>query len=195
MSFFKNLDEYSDITDLTYGDRKRYVHFERLSHQLLRGTSDFSIQERELMAAFTSALNGCQYCVGLHEKIAENFGLEEKVVQQLLKDIDQANISEKLKPVLHFIKKLTLTPNRIVQADVNRVLQSGWSEQALSDAIAICSLLNFANRLLDGHGIKGSKNLHHLGAKFVTKLGYKAPPMVSWFKGFIRKFKVRQLNK
>ena len=36
-----------------------------LFHQaLLRGESPFSVKERELMAAYVSGLNACQYCYG-----------------------------------------------------------------------------------------------------------------------------------
>ena len=42
---------------------------------VLRGASEWSIAERELMAAFVSGLNACQFCHGSHRMIAELHGI------------------------------------------------------------------------------------------------------------------------
>lgn len=41
----------------------------------------------------------------------------------------------------------------IVQADVDRVRGAGWSDEALYDAITVCSLFQFYNNWIDATGV------------------------------------------
>ncbi|MGH9772408.1 MAG: carboxymuconolactone decarboxylase family protein [Candidatus Acidiferrales bacterium] len=52
-----------------------YAHFTRASEAIMRGPSPLSPAERELIGAFVSALNSCQYCYGGHRAAAELFGV------------------------------------------------------------------------------------------------------------------------
>lgn len=68
-------------------------------------------------------------------------------------------VPDKIRPLLEFARKLTLTPARMTWQDAQRVFDAGWSEQALHDAIEVVCLFNFMNRLLDGHGVHGGEEL------------------------------------
>jgi len=41
----------------------------------------------------------------------------------------------------------------IGQEDVDRVLRAGWSDEALYDAITVCSLFQFYNNWIDATGV------------------------------------------
>ena len=43
----------------------------RLARSVMRGSSEWSAGERELLAAFVSRLNRCRFCIGIHEATAE----------------------------------------------------------------------------------------------------------------------------
>lgn len=120
---------------------------------LLRGESPFTVAERELLAAYVSGVNACQYCHGAHTAAATQFGVPEQLIADLLTDVSTAEISPAMVPILNYIKKLTLTPTRMTQADADAVYAAGWSERALYDAIQICCLYNFMNRFVDGIGL------------------------------------------
>lgn len=123
-------------------------------HQaLLRGDSPFTVKERELMAAYVSGINACQYCYGAHASVAKLFGVPEDVIADLIQDENKANVEEKLKPVFAFLRKLTLTPTRMTQADADAVYAAGWDERALYDAVQVCCLYNFMNRFVEGLGL------------------------------------------
>lgn len=121
---------------------------------LLRGPSPFSEGERELIAAFVSALNNCRYCHGVHTATAEMLGVEKGMVDKLLEDIDTAPVPDKLKPVLRYASKLTRAANGVSQADADMVLDAGWDETALYHLVAVTALFNFMNRLVEGLGIE-----------------------------------------
>jgi len=124
-------------------------------HQILMRSDDspFTIAQRELLAAFVSGTNACNYCAGAHTATAMEFGVKEDLITSLLNDIDSADIEDNLKPIFKFVKKLTLDPTRMTQADADQVFDAGWSERALYDAIIICCTWSFMNRFVEGLGL------------------------------------------
>jgi len=42
------------------------------------------------MAAYVSRLNACQYCPGVHEATAGEFGVEEDLLTRIIGDLDRA---------------------------------------------------------------------------------------------------------
>ncbi len=130
-----------------------YGPFNAGNQALMRGDSPLTVAERELIGAYTSALNACRYCAGGHRVAAELFGVDPALLDELLNDFTSAALEPKLVPLLAFVRKLTETPSRMVQADADAVFAAGWDERALHDAIAVCCYFCFMNRLVLGHGI------------------------------------------
>ena len=77
-----------------------------------------------------------------------------------------------MKPILRYVRKLTLSPSRMTQADADAIFAAGWNEQALHDAVSTCALFNFMNRLLEGHGVKGSAAVYAARGKALREAGY-----------------------
>jgi uncharacterized peroxidase-related enzyme len=120
----------------------------------LRDPSPLTVAERELIAAYVSGLNACTYCHGAHTVAATAFGIDESVFADLMADLDTATVDGRIKPILAYVRKLTLSPARMVEADAEAVYAAGWDEQALFDAVSVCALFNFMNRIVEGSGIK-----------------------------------------
>ena len=55
---------------------------------VMRGKSPLSVAERELIAAYTSGLNACALCYGVHTMITESFGMKEGLLETLVVSID-----------------------------------------------------------------------------------------------------------
>ncbi|MGB3467289.1 MAG: carboxymuconolactone decarboxylase family protein [Cyclobacteriaceae bacterium] len=194
MAFFSYLDDNSDITDVTFNDRQRLGPLDKASQQIMRGKSEFTISEREMMAAYVSGLNACSFCHGVHTEVAGRFGVKAETIRQLIEDIDSAETDQQIKPVFHYLKKLTLSPAKLTEADVEAVKAAGWSEEALHQAILVGCLFNFYNRLLDGHGIKGSKPIFQYAGDHLTTRGYGVPWFIGLIKNMIRKSKLKKLQ-
>lgn len=124
---------------------------------LLRGPSPLSVAERELIAAYVSGLNACDFCFGAHQVIAEAAGVDAAVFQLLLEDIDAAPVREVLKPIFHYVKTLTLSPARASDAQAQAIRDAGWDDRAIHDAVAVCALFNLMNRLVEGMGVESSE--------------------------------------
>jgi uncharacterized peroxidase-related enzyme len=194
MPFFKHLNEQSDITDITWNDRKRLGPLDKASQQIMRGKSNFTHAQKELFAAYVSGLNACSFCYGSHVAVAENFGVSPKTVEALIEDIASAPIDIDEKPLFNYLKKLTLSASKLTQKDADEVIKAGWLEEDLQEVILIGCLFNFYNRLLDGHGVKGNRAIYHFGANHLHKNGYGVPWFIGLIKGFIRKSKVKKLK-
>lgn len=121
--------------------------------RLLRDESPLTVGERELIAAYVSGLNACDFCHGAHAIAASVYGIEEHLFDALMADLETAPVEDRLRPILAYVRKLTLTPAKIVPGDAERVYAAGWGERALFHAISVCALFNMMNRIVFGAGI------------------------------------------
>ncbi len=153
MSLFPSLPDTPHLGDVFKKFPEMVAPILEYHELLLRGESPLSIGERELIAGFVSGLNACAFCFGSHKIIASRFGIDEALIDALVADIDTAPVDEKLKPVLHYVKKLTTLPAKMVEQDAKAVFDAGWSERALYDAVQVCAIFNFMNRIIEGTGV------------------------------------------
>jgi alkylhydroperoxidase family enzyme len=58
------------------------------------------------------------------------------------------------KALFAFLDKVNRTSNQIRRPDVDEVKRAGWTEEAIYDAITVCSLFNFYNRWIDATGVQ-----------------------------------------
>jgi uncharacterized peroxidase-related enzyme len=143
-----------------------------LHEQVMRADSALTPGERELIAAYVSGVNGCGYCHGIHTVTAEAFGVPEGVLAAAGRDLDSAPVDEKMKPVLAYAGKLTRTPARITAEDAEAVFAAGWDERALHDAVLVCALFNFMNRMVDGVGLRADEAYATSSGRRLHEIGY-----------------------
>jgi len=188
LGYFSWLDENSDITAILWRNHKRFRSLSVFTQNVLRGSGEMSIADREFLAAFVSGLNACSFCHGSHKAVAAVYGVDEELLERTINDLESSQISDKLLPIFLMARKLTREPSTVLLSDIDAIRDAGWSEDAIHDAIVICALFNFYNRLLDGHGIKGSPAKSAKGAQVLPKFGYKTPWIARFFlKGGIKK--------
>lgn len=172
MPFLPSLPEDANLGRVYATDPGYYLPLVEFSENVMRGPSPLSPGERELIAAYTSALNACRFCTGAHEGAAMAFGVGENVIGALVDDVDAAPVDERLKPILRYVRKLTETPSRMVQADADAVYNAGWDEQALVHAINVSALFNYFNRVVDGHGLESDPSVDKERGKGLAEMGY-----------------------
>jgi uncharacterized peroxidase-related enzyme len=173
MPILPSLPENATLGDLRSRHSELFGHMRPYAQQLMRGPSPLSPGERELIAAYVSGTNACQYCYGAHSRTAQGFGIDEKLFLALMENIDTAPINTKLKPILKYARKLTQTPSRMTRADAEAVYGAGWNEEALVHAIAVCAYFNQMNRLVQGAGIVGTTDDYAKSAERLVARGYQ----------------------
>lgn len=140
---------------------------------IMRGPSALTPGQRELIAAYVSGINQCRYCHGVHAETAKAYeDIPRAAVDRMFADLETAGFDEKIKPILRLARKLTEKPADVSDADTRAVLDAGWGEQALHDAIMVICCFNFMNRLLEGHGVHGHEALFTERGPMLKKYGY-----------------------
>lgn len=172
MSYFPSLPGDSGVRHAMTLNKPAGRALLALHTAVMRQPSDLSPGEREMIAAFVSALNSCRYCYGVHSMTAAAYGMDADLLTRMIDDVSGSGVADRLIPILDYVRKLTLSPSRIVDADAAAVFAAGWSEQALHDAINVACLFSFMNRFADGHGIKGTEQLFAERGQALMKDGY-----------------------
>lgn len=129
-----------------------YEPWSRMSEALMNGPSPLSQGERELILAYASAVSGCTFVQIAHSEVAYAWGIHQGLVEQMLENPESAPAESRVKALLAFVRKLAVSPTDVQQQDVDAVLQAGWSEHALHDAVAITGRAVFMHRLVAAYG-------------------------------------------
>jgi len=140
--------------------------------EALRNTQFWNKAEAELMAAFVSKQNRCNYCMGAHKAIAIR-GFPVEVVDAVLTNWRTAPIREELRAMLGFLKTLTVSPDTITDDDVHTLYRTGVSECGIREAIYICFVFCTINRLADAFDFEMPSEASYRRLGFTLyKMGY-----------------------
>lgn len=144
-----------------------------VTHEAMRGPSPWSVAERELIAAFVSKMNACEYCVKAHAAVSARAYRDEARVSAAIEDPESADIGEPLRATLRMLRKLT-RERTIGAEDMRALLEAGVSREQIEDALAVCFAFNTMNRLADAFGFHiGPPRAFETGAKFLLARGYR----------------------
>lgn len=79
--------------------------------------------------------------------------LDADLAAQLARDYTQAKLSAADRAMLDYTALLTRHPARTTAADVQRLRDAGFSDQAILQINLIASWFNYINRVADGLGV------------------------------------------
>lgn len=65
----------------------------------------------------------------------------------------QADLTPADRAMLDFVVKLTLTPGKMVEQDLEPLREQGFDDPAIHDIVQVTGLFAYYNRLADGLGI------------------------------------------
>ncbi|BBZ02703.1 hypothetical protein MCHIJ_21400 [Mycolicibacterium chitae] len=144
-----------------------------LTHEAMRGPSEWSVGDRELMAAFVSKVNESPFCIAAHSATSRIWYGQDLRVAATLADVTTAPIEEPLRATLILLGKLTR--DHAIDADaVRAVLAAGVSPQQVEDALAVCLAFNITDRLANAFGfhVPGPEAMN-AGARQLLSRGYR----------------------
>lgn len=141
-------------------------------HEAMRGPSSWSVGDRELMAAFVSKVNECEFCTKAHAAVAGRAYADETRVSKTLSDLETAPIEEPLRATLRMLGKLT-REHAVDANDMRALLAAGVTREQVEDALGVTFAFNTINRLADTFGfIVAGPEVFEAGAKFLLRRGY-----------------------
>jgi uncharacterized peroxidase-related enzyme len=125
-----------------------------LAHALLakeNATRTFSTGERELVAAYVSSLNGCNFCRKSHSAIATHqLGGDKTIVAAVLEDIVTAPIPNKMKALLRIAGRIQGGGPFAAYTYIEPAKAQGATDADIHDTVLIASAFCMFNRYVDG---------------------------------------------
>lgn len=122
-----------------------------LAQVLLRGPSPLTEAERELIAAYVSHRNNCTFCMNSHAAAARCLYREEKnVVDDVLQDMQQSNVSGKMKALLNIAGKVQILGKEVTSEDIAAARALGADDREIHDTVLIAASFCMFNRYVDG---------------------------------------------
>jgi uncharacterized peroxidase-related enzyme len=124
-----------------------------LAEILLRGPSTLSRGERELIGAFVSSENDCQYCQSVHGALAAHLlDGNEDLIASVKRDFSSAPVSAKMRALLAIAGKVQKSGKQVTTDDVERARLQGATDLEIHDTVLIAANFCMMNRYVDGLG-------------------------------------------
>jgi uncharacterized peroxidase-related enzyme len=152
MSYLPSSPDLNSLAGILTKYPRRGVLLYKLLEDVGRSFSPLSKGSRDLIMTYTSTLNHCDPGDNSHQGRSTEPDISATLIEQLQADIDGATIDERLKPILRFVKKLTLNPGDITSEDAQHIFDAGWDEQAFLESVCLCAVANCINRFARGIG-------------------------------------------
>lgn len=113
-----------------------------------------SREQRELVATAVSSLNSCEYCTRHHGEALHAYWKDEERLEQLIADHRSIELSEADRALVDYAVKLTEHPDDMAEADVQRLRDVGFTDEAILNLALVTGYFNFVNRVAVGLGVE-----------------------------------------
>ncbi|MBN8851975.1 MAG: carboxymuconolactone decarboxylase [Sphingobacteriales bacterium 50-39] len=123
----------------------------QLAQVLLREDSPLTPAERELIAAHVSSRNNCRFCMESHAAAARClYGTDKQIVDDVLNAPSRADLSPKMRALLHIAGKVQLSGKQVTPEDIAAAREQGASDREIHDTVLIAAAFCMFNRYVDG---------------------------------------------
>jgi uncharacterized peroxidase-related enzyme len=149
-----------------------------LAHAVLRGPSSLSIIERELIAAYVSSLNECEFCFNSHGTVVNEIAKDKgNILSCAINDIDTAPVSGKMKALLRIAGKVQKSGKLVTEDDIKDARNEGATDEDIHDTVLVAAAFCLFNRYVDGLNTQplNKKEDYVQPARGLIKFGYKYP--------------------
>lgn len=144
-----------------------------LTHEAMRGASQWSVGDRELMAAFVAQTVESPFCVAAHSATSTLWFDDAAKVAATLADLDTAPIEEPLRATLRMLGKVA-SEDTVDADDMRAVLAAGVTPTQVEDALAVGLAFGITARLANAFDFDlATPAAMNAGAKHLLRRGYR----------------------
>jgi uncharacterized peroxidase-related enzyme len=131
-------------------------HLLGLAETILRQPASLEQGDREAIAAWTSYLNGCRFCMKSHAAAARAwYGPERSTaLDRLLASEDASGFSTKMQALLAISDALQNCVLGVKQEHIDRARAAGASDHDIHDTVLITAAFCMYNRYVEGLGTR-----------------------------------------
>ena len=112
---------------------------------------------QETISSYVSILNECEYSLSNHWANAKHLINDNKKSEKIKEALDKKRPEEvfsgKELELLKYSEKLTLSPSKMEEKDVNSLKENGVSDGEILEANQIICYFNYVNRSINGLGV------------------------------------------
>jgi len=149
------------LTAFTFNQDK-FRSFSRFYNEVVLGSSNLSILEREMIAVVVSSANRCYYCLVAHGQAVRELSDDPELGEMLVMNWRVAGLDERHYIMLEYAHKLTSTPELIEDIDRKKLSEAGFSQQDIFDITDVTAFFNYTNRMALGLDMMPNPEYHKM---------------------------------
>lgn len=128
-----------------------------LYKSIMFGKSNISRELKEMIAVVVSVVNKCDYCINHHAEALNFYWKNKEKLSQFINNFRILEFEPKIISLLEYTEELTSSPNKITQANIDKLKSLGWLDEDILLTNLIISYFNFVNRIALGLGVEFSE--------------------------------------
>jgi uncharacterized peroxidase-related enzyme len=132
-------------------------------HDALVEESALDREEVEMIVVAVSGVNHCYYCNVAHGALARIYAKDPHLADQLVANYRTADVSDERLAMLDVAVTLTESPAEVTEADLDRLREAGYSEEAVWDVAAVTAFFNLSNRMAMFADMRPNDEFHTMG--------------------------------
>ncbi len=132
-------------------------------HDALVDDTTLDREEVEMLVVAVSGRNHCYYCNVAHGALLRIYSGNPELADQLVANYRQADVSEKRMTMLDVAVTLTEHPDRVTEADLERLAEVGYSPEEMWDIAAVTAFFNLSNRMAMFADMRPNAEFHTMG--------------------------------
>ncbi len=132
-------------------------------HDALVEDTALEREEIEMIVVAVSGVNHCYYCNVAHGALVRIYADDPTLADQLIANYRTADIGEAHRTMLDVAVKLTERPDAVEPADLERLREAGFGEEAIWDIGAVTAYYNMSNRMAAFAEMRPNDEFHTLG--------------------------------
>src|SRR5665811_1376665 len=91
------------------------------------------------------------FCMMSHSAAARHlYGNDKNIVDDVLKDMQQSHVSDKLKALLNIAGKVQILGKEVTEEDISKARKQGANDREIHDTVLIAATFSMYNRYVDG---------------------------------------------
>lgn len=119
----------------------------------LRPDSPLTRLQREMMATVVYGIVGAKPCLSTHCEAMRRLTGDDELGPEFVERWPDYQVDDRTRVLLRYSRRLTESPNRVGEEDIESLREAGWDDRAIYEATALIGVFNFIGRLEAASGL------------------------------------------
>jgi uncharacterized peroxidase-related enzyme len=129
-------------------------HMMGIAEAVLFPDGQLTRRHKEMIATFVSVQNRCPYCADSHGyRLRVQGGSAEALCAIQEYDLRSPALTTAEQALLRFVEKINRSSHQVARKDVDLLIENGWSESQIAEAVHVAALFAAFNRMANGFGL------------------------------------------